>query len=151
MRRIAVLRDIAQVITSVAAAVLVVAGAYQWLGAQGAYLIGAVALTSAVLLGGQWLYRALQRLECTITTVEYHLAPNGDEYRLPEHLRDKPMRSLVTSAIERLGTGDERFDRQDRELRDLSDKIDDQIELAHAEHDRLRRQITAVIGHNEGA
>lgn len=149
MNRLVTIRDIAQMITAGGAAGATLYGAYLWLGPTAAVAAGSAALAVMLLILGQRLYRALLRVEATVQRVDYHLGPNGEEYRLPEHLRGKPIRTLVASSIERLALGDQRFDRQDREIAAIGTLIEEQIEIAHTEHARIGRQIAAIRTRHE--
>lgn len=43
----------------------------------------------------QWVRSQVNELLALSRSATYHLAPNGHEHELPEHLRDKPMRAVV--------------------------------------------------------
>lgn len=97
----------ATTITAVAAAAAAIAGLLHYAGSTAtAGLGGAVAV---LVLG--WVLQQALAVRRTIQAVHYHVVPNGHEGDLPEDLRGRPLREIVSGCVNRLDAGNVRFDR----------------------------------------
>jgi len=110
--------------------------------------VGVALSTSGLVAGGiafAWrrvvrpIHDAMHRIERALTVVEHELAVNGDEFDLPDALRNRPLRSLVIEHIRWNG----------REHALLEEGFG-QLERGHQELALTHRQIKERLGMLEG-
>ncbi len=115
-------RDVALTITAVAGAAAVLFALADRAGPMATLAIASALGMLGVVIAGQRAYRWGRALSRTVEDVRYHLAPNGNEGMLPEHMRGRPMRDLVSNCVERLERGDQKFEDIDGRLGALEER-----------------------------
>ena len=89
----------AQTTIAVAAAAGLLTGLYHWVGPLASIALISALLMLVVVLAAQRGINEAKAISRAVARMDYHLAPNGNEYKLPEELRNVPMREMLADVV----------------------------------------------------